>query len=150
MVLEVLAHHELVLVDGPLALPRDVGGADVDEALELFRGEAEVDDVSGAVDVDALRELERHIQAVDRGEVEDELHLRGQPLGVLGGEAKPLLSDVARDHLDPVPVDLGGRLPRRLEHPLFDQRGDSQVGVIREELADEAAADEAGKSGEDS
>ena len=102
MVLELLAHDELVLVDDAGALARDVGGGDVGEPLEVPRGAAEVEHVAGAVDVDALGDLERHREVVDRGEVEDAPDLAGQALVVGGLEAEPAVGDVAGDELDPL------------------------------------------------
>ena len=106
VVLERLAERELVLVDHALADAGHVGRAHVVEPLEPVGRRAELEHVPGPVDVDALRELERNGEVVDRGQVEGARDLAGQAVPGLVVEAEPPLGDVALDHLDAVAVEL--------------------------------------------
>ena len=78
VVLEVLPHDQLVLVDDAGAQAGHVGGADVGEMLELLRGEAELEHVAGALDVDLLGQLDGHGEVVDGRQVVDAPDLRRQ------------------------------------------------------------------------
>ena len=69
VVLEPLPERELVLVDRALAVAGHVGGAHVVQALEPLAVLAELEHVAGAVHVHALRDLERHREVVDGGQV---------------------------------------------------------------------------------
>jgi hypothetical protein len=145
VVLELLAHHQLVLVDRPGAKPGDVGGADVDEAVEVLGRLAQLEHVPGPVDVHRLRDRERYRQVVDRGEVKDPRRLAGQSPVLLLPQPQARLGDVGGDQLDPLRIDPRRDLARRLEHPLLDQRHDPLVGVARDQPRHQAPADEAGE-----
>jgi hypothetical protein len=71
-----------VLVDHALPIARDVGRADVVQALEPLRALAQLDHVARALDVDALRHIMWHSQVVDRREMEDRPHLGERSLVV--------------------------------------------------------------------
>ena len=138
MVLEALAHDQLVLVDDARARAGDVGGADVDEPLELSAARQKLEHVAGALDVDALGELERDREVVDRGEVEDGVDLAGQPLvvGVVEARGRRSVMSPASD-LDP----LARRSRRPPSRGRSTMRGSTRhataLGVVVEQPRDE-------------
>src|SRR4051812_16672843 len=143
VVLEPLAHDQLVLVDHALAGARHVCGRHIVVALEPLAVLAEVDDVACAVDVDLLRELLRHRQVVDRREVEDRLRLCGEARVVLIRQAEATIGDVTGKDLDAIAVrKLGSSLTSGVLHLRLDQAGDRDRVTVSEQFADESFADE--------
>ena len=138
-----------MLVDDALAVTGDVGGAHVVEPLELAAAGAQVEDVAGPVDVDALSDLKRNREVVDRREVE---HLNDLTLEPISGgriKAEILLGDIAGKKLDAVGSDRGRGLPGSVELLLLDEGDDPRVGVGVEQPAHEPATDEAGEAGDE-
>jgi hypothetical protein len=127
VVLEALAHVEVGLAEGPPRRPGDVGGRDVQEALEAPRLADELEDVLGPLDVDSAAHVAGHREIVDGGEVPRLGQGAAQLPRPMRLDAEALHGDVPGHEVDPVPgVGVGhlqgpDRGPRRVHELLLDQ-----------------------------
>src|SRR4051794_13248135 len=142
VVLEPLAHDQLVLVDHALARARDICRRDVVVSLELLAVLTELDDVASAIDIDLLRDVERDRQVVDRSQVEDRGRLGRQPLVVVGRDPEPTVGDVAWENLD----TLVGGLTSSVFHPRLDETHDLGGRVVVQQRLNQLFADEPWKT----